>query len=826
MAGVLDGLRVLDLSWGIAGPITAMLLADHGAAVTRVERPGADPFDGFSGYRVWHRGKRSAELDLREPTDLEVFRALVAAADVLVESFSPGTAARLGISYAELAELNPRLVHCSITGYGPDGEDADRPGYDGLVAARTGQLWEHRGVTGGTISRLSGSEPMMAGIEPPDQECWVGAPRTGPLFSGVPWPSIATAYNATLAVNTALRARERTGRGQHVQTSLLQGVLANTIGPWQRVERPDSPTFQSWVIDPRAPKGFYQGSDGRWLHHWVPLPAFILGTAAAADSAGTDWQASAPRDAVLRIGVDPDDMIILQHYDSELREAVASLPSTVWESTAAQVGVPVQPVRSPEEALLDPALLADGCVVEVADPELGPLRQVGSVVRLSACPTVTPGPAPTRGQHTAEVRAEAAAPISPTLNSPGSVTPPDTGPGDPPLAGVRVLDLGLAVAGPFGTQLLSDLGADVIKVNTRHDGYWFASHIAMCCNRGKRSIALDLKTPGGMAVLHRLVAEADIVQHNMRYPAAVRLGIDHESLKEIKPDLIYCHTRGFEHGERDSRPGNDQTGAALAGTEWLDGGTDQGGRPLWSVCSAGDTGNGYLSAIGMVQALYHRDRTGEGQFVDTSILYAQLLNASFTWSTPDGSRTADRPGLDAMQLGWNALYGLYRTGEGWLCLAAPTEEHWTELARATGTGLAGDPRFGSATDRRANDAQLRVALEEVFAQRTAAEWLKILDAAGVPCETTSPDSVTRLFDGPELRERGWLAGYHHPVMGDMEVFGLLADLGATPGRVAGPPPLVGQHTHELLAEVGYGPAEIADLLAAQAAFDQAGAPRP
>src|SRR4051812_1131894 len=335
MTGVLDGLRVLDLSWGIAGPMAAMLLADHGAAVTRVEHPDGDPFAGFSGYRVWHRGKRSAVLDLREPADREVFLALVDRADVLVESCSPGAAERLGLT--GLTERNPRLVHCSITGYGDGAEDADRPAYDALVAARTGQLWEHRGVTGGTIARLSGGEPMMAGVEPPDQECWVGAPRTGPLFSGVPWPSITTAYNATLGINAALRARERTGRGQRVHTSLLQGALSNTIGPWQRVERPDAPTFQSWVIDPRAPKGFYRGSDGRWLHHWVPLPAFILGTAAGAG--GRDWQASAPKDAVLRIGVDPQDMIILQHYDAELRQAVGSLPPTEWERTAAEVGV-------------------------------------------------------------------------------------------------------------------------------------------------------------------------------------------------------------------------------------------------------------------------------------------------------------------------------------------------------------------------------------------------------------------------------------------------------------------------------------------------------
>jgi len=829
MTGVLDGVRVIDLSGGIAGPVATMLLADHGAEVTKIEPPEGDPFRSLSGYRVWGRGKRSAVLDLKNSEDAKAFRALVCTADVLVESFSPGTMRRLGVSYDDLRTANPRLVYCSITGYGSSGEHAARPAYDALVAARTGQLWEHRGVVGGTISLISGGEGMMPGLEPPDQDCWVGAARKGPLFSGVPWPSMATAYNATLAISAALRARERTGRGQYVHTSLLQGVLANTIAPWQRIEKHETPALQSWVIDPRAPKGFFRAADGRWTHHWVPLPGFILGTAAAAAAKSkgnttrtTDWEVSAPKDATMRIGIDPQDMVILQHYNSLLAEAVAGLSSDEWTRVAGEVGVPVQPVRSPEEALLDPAFLADGCVVEVDDPEVGTIRQVGSVYRLSACPTAAPGPRPALGQHSAEVRAEAAsAGASPVVKVP----PPGAPEG--PLAGIRVLDLGLAVAGPFGTQLLADLGADVIKVNTNYDGYWFANHIAMCCNRGKRSIALNLKDPAALDVVHRLVATADVVQHNMRYDAAVRLHVDYESLKKIKSDLIYCHTRGFEHGVRDTLPGNDQTGAALAGTEWLDGGLDHGGRPLWSMASAGDTGNGYLSAIGMVQALYHRDRTGEGQFVDTSILYAHLLNASMTWSTPDGAITADRPSLDAMQYGWSALYGLYRTSEGWLCLAALTDNHWTDLCEIVGRPeLVEDGRFASNASRQRHDRDLRTELEAVFAQRSAVEWFKILDAARVPCEVTSPDFVHGLFDDPEWRDKGWVTSYQHGVVGRMDVFGLLFDLEETPGRIAGPPPVVGEHTHEVLAEVGYTADQVAELLATKAAFDTTGAPRP
>ena len=165
-AGILHGLKVLDLSWGIAGPMTGMLLADHGAQVTRIEPPDGDAFAELSGSRVWLRGKRRATLDLKNPSDRDVFKALARQADVVIESFAPGVAAALGIDHDTLLADNPRLVHCSITGYGETGRHSERPAYDALVAARTGQQFENRGILGTTIGRLSGTE-VMPGYEAP-----------------------------------------------------------------------------------------------------------------------------------------------------------------------------------------------------------------------------------------------------------------------------------------------------------------------------------------------------------------------------------------------------------------------------------------------------------------------------------------------------------------------------------------------------------------------------------------------------------------------------------------------------------------------------------
>jgi crotonobetainyl-CoA:carnitine CoA-transferase CaiB-like acyl-CoA transferase len=514
-----------------------------------------------------------------------------------------------------------------------------------------------------------------------------------------------------------------------------------------------------------------------------------------------------------------EDMIIMHTFNDMLADSVSQYPAEQWTRLAGEVGVPVQTVRSPEEALLDPLLVADGCVVEVDDPELGPLRQVGRIIEFDHHPFDVPEGAHARGVDTDAVRAEADALIAAGIKAADSA--PNAATLSHPLEGITVLDLGLAVAGPFGTQVLAELGARVIKVNTLTDQYWFSNHIAMCCNRDKESITLNLKDPEAMSVLHRLVEQADVVQHNMRYDAAERLGVDYESLRQINPKLVYCHTLGHEQGPRQEHPGNDQTGAALAGTTWLDGGLDNDGRPIWAGTSLGDTGNGFLSAIGIIQALQERDRTGTGQFVRTSILYAHMLNASMAWVSPDGTKVGERQRPDAEQYGWTALYRLYRgSDDEWICIAALNEAEWVTLTAAIGRPeLATDQRFANATVRCDHDASLAEELAAVFATRPAREWFKTLDAAGVPAEISDPDFVLRFFNDAEAKKRGLVADFHHRQVGDMTMAGLYFDLSDTPGVLQGGPLWPGQNSKQILLGLGYSEDEISKLIESKAVSD-------
>jgi len=828
MAGVLQGLKVLDLTWGIAGPMATMLLADNGAEVTKIEPPGGDPFRNQLGYKVWQRGKKSAILDLKNAAEKQAFLALASRADVLVESYAPGVTERLGIDYATLSQANPRLVYCSITGYGRDHALADRPAYDALVQARTGLMFEQRGWAEGALNHMSGLPDPFPDLEIPQD--WVqGAPRPGPLFVASHWPSLGAFFTASLGIAAALRAREQTGRGQWVETSLLQGALAGAAGVWQRAEKPDAAGFDTWILNCKSPKGHFQAKDGQWLHNWVPNPRFIL-QAASGDTLDASPDLSVQNDPD-RFGTGPEEILVMSHYQPILAEAVAKFPVKDWVEAAATAEMTMQPVRSIEESLADKAFIEDGCVTEVKDPELGTIRTVGNAFNMSRTQG-QPGHAPVKpGANTDEVKAEALKILKDARAAAGvAALTPASALRTAPLAGITVLDLGLAIAGPFGTQLLSDLGATVIKINGLFDLFWHRVHIAYMANRGKKSITLNLKDPRAMKILLELVKQADVVQHNMRYDAAERLKIDYESLKAINPTLIYCHTRGFERGARAGLPGNDQTGACLSGIQFEDGGMGRSGakgevgRPLWSFTSFGDTGNGFLSAVAICNAIYHRDRSGEGQFVDTSIINAALLNTSYAVATPKGEGF-ERPRIAGDQVGYSAGHRIYPTQTQWLCLVLVEQAHWDELFAVLGLPeLVTDARFASFEARGKNDAALAKLIGDRLAGDSAQHWFARLDAAGVPVEIVDDEFSRKLHDNADFQQRQWVVSYPHPVVGKLDQIGLLVNLSDTPGVIQGRPLLVGEHTQEILRDMGYGEDEIR-IMEEQSAIGFVGMPR-
>ena len=271
-------------------------------------------------------------------------------------------------------------------------------------------------------------------------------------------------------------------------------------------------------------------------------------------------------------------------------------------------------------------------------------------------------------------------------------------------------------------------------------------------------------------------------------------------------------TPGFESsGPRLALPGNDQMGQALAGTWYEMGAAHAGMPPSWHPSALGDFGNGVASAIAVIQALYHRRRTGLGQMVDTSIINLGLLYNSFTFVRADGSGPP-RARLDAGQYGLGALYRLYPTRDGWLCLAVTTEEEWRSLVDATGHAALTGPDFATADGRRSHDDELARILEGLLGAEPTAAWVRRFDAAGVPCEASVPDLSRDIWDDPDLRALGRVVGYPHATLGHVEQVGHLVEMAGTPGHIQGVAPLVGQHSAEILAELGYKDDDVATLI--------------
>ena len=382
-----------------------------------------------------------------------------------------------------------------------------------------------------------------------------------------------------------------------------------------------------------------------------------------------------------------------------------------------------------------------------------------------------------------------------------------------PLSGVVVLDLGQYLAGPFGPMLLADLGAEVIKVEpVRGDAMRMVGMPFVGCQRGKLDLAVDIKAPEGLEAVMRLADIADVVHHNMTKGTAVRLGVDYEALQARNPDLVHCNTYAYgAEGPLSDFGGLDPLYQAACGLEYEAGPVREGNPPLYLRFGMTDTANAMVSVVGVLAALYHQRRTGEGQDLWTSLLNGAAVFGSDVFLV-DGAPGPVRPGLDRAQTGVSPCYRLYETQQGWIQVAAFGPGQWPQLCRIV--GCPGLGRFDSPEVRIAVRAEIESALEPAFLTRTAVAWWHDLTAAGVAAEVSidTNDGEVALHDADNER-LGLVAEYPHPVLGRVRQFGTLVDFSETPTGPYGPPPLVGEHTRPIMERLGYSREEIDDLLA-------------
>ena len=752
MPGSLDGIKVVDFGQYIAGPLTGMLLADQGAEVIRVDPPGG-PLWETPANGVWNRGKRRVTLDLKAPEDLGVARRLIARADVVIENFRPGVMDRLGLGPAEMTSHSPRLVYCSLPGFATDDPRAGMPAWEGVVGAATAT---YRSRTG-----------------------------DGATYTAIPIASTFAALVAGIAITSALLSRERDGRGQRVEVPLFDamfeaiGAHGMLINGQAAGERPND--FGGGIL---------AGADGGWVQLSLAKPRFIERFVTGLN---------------LTDRFDPErlrvDSALRQALMAELPEIIATRTADDWEAFGADVDIPLIRIRDTAEWMASRHARESGSVVHLDDPEVGPMWQPNSPVRLART-SIPSAPARELDADRASILEELS---TASQTSPRAELPPER---TAALEGVRVLDLSQVLAGPMGGRTLGELGADVVKVNPPNEegaGIRMSVHrYHTDVNRAKRTILLDLKRPGAVDIVWRLIDDSDVVINNFRPGVLERLGLGYAEASRRKPGIIYVSVSAYGPGPWGGRPGYEPFGQASTGMSMRQGGD---GRPTMQPFAVNDYGTGLSAALAAVFALFHRERTGQGQEGEASLAYTGLILQSPYAQLYEGKRWDEPRGPGAR--GVSPLQRLYEASDGWFFLGGKPSQ-LADLARVDGLdgvdGLAG--------------ATLEAELERRFVAAPRAAWQRSIAAVGLGIHEVT--AVKDLMAAPWVIQHGLSVTRLHDTGEEITTVGPAARLSSTPATVGRPAATPGADGLAVLDRLGL--IDAAERLASEGAFATANHP--
>jgi crotonobetainyl-CoA:carnitine CoA-transferase CaiB-like acyl-CoA transferase len=797
MAQVFDGITVLDFTRGMPGGIATMVMSDFGAEVIKVEAPTDEKFRESSGAIQWNRGKKSVILDLKTAEGREKAQKLARLSDVVIESFRPGVTRRLGIDYANLGANHPELVYASLTGFGPEGPYANYKGYDAVVAAKTGRMM------------------MFAGQNP----------RVGPNYVVVQGVCHSAATALIRGITTALYLREKTGRGQMVETSMLKTITTYDHISWihgQMIAK-DPETHPP---DPRVgigrpnPTGYLPArtKDG----HWIQLGNIVERLfRSMMHSLELDFIYEDPRYKTAPFLAEEHVASLERMMLEKIQEKTLDEWMGLFTGEASDVAA--EPLMTSEAALDHPQILHNGHVGSVHHPGVGELRQLGPMVIMAETPGNAKGPAPEPGQHTDEVVARLERVTKPTTKGAHNPMPKTA------LEGITLLDLGTVINGPLGCALVAELGARVIRIEAL-DGDWGRQGLqGISVQRtmaGSEGVCLNLKTSEGQEIMHKLAAKADLLLHSMRPGAPERTGIGYEQLTKINPNLIYLYAGGYgSTGPYSHRPSMAPIAGAVSG-----GGVAQMGRDSFppreqqmtvdeiiavsqqlkrANDGTADHTTAMVNSVGLVLGLYARERTGKAQYVESTMIAANAYaNADdFYWHQDKlPRRLPDRDGY-----GLDALYRLYRAKSGWVFLACPFEEEWQALCKTIGRpDLLEDTRFSTRTAREKHDDALIEELTGVFSAKEPLEWEKLLADADVACVKAEDRGMYHFFnEDRHVRENGFLTQVEATRHGEFWRYTPVVGFSETEGK-AGPAPLRGEHTRPVLKELGYTDDQIRD----------------
>ena len=797
----LTGIRVVDFGHYIAGPLAGMLLADQGAEVIKVDRPGKPDYD-TPANGVFNRGKQRITLDLKNADDLAMAVKLIRSADVVIENFRPGVMQRLGLGAEEMTALNPGLVYLSLPGFASTDERAPIRAYEGIISAAIGQYTD-----------LQSRRPDLP-----------------PVYTPMPLGSTYGAIHGAIAVTLALYAREESGRGDVIEVSLVGAAMsamavimldvADKPARYGSPSQADQKALQKQPSSAGSPfSGTFRAGDGQWL--------YIIAAGHSRNSRSLVKALEVYDDLIAEGMVDvpvyenlhltnniPDSSHLSREWNLIARENIesvlASEPAQHWVDVLTAAGVPCTIQRTAQEWLHKSETEEAALTVVVDDPDYGSMRQLGVQTWLSKTPDECAIPRPSR----------------PFV---GDVEPKSNGdiaasPASPILKGIRVLDLSNVLAGPASARTLAEYGAEVIKIDPP-DPYFgprISSWFPLEVSPGKRSVILNLKDEAGRAAFMKLVETADVIVHNFRPGVAQNLGIDYDAVKRRKPDIVYLNLTAF-NGPRPgpwmNRPGFDPLLQGSTGIQMRYAG--EGNRPIlhgWASCI--DYITGYSATYGAVLALLKRRRSGVldgGDFVTTSLAQGgQLVQAPFMFACEAGCSGDEPSGQNAV--GEHALHRMYRARDGWVFLGGLAHE-MDKLRCVTGLGQVPDEDAGEF-------------LEGVIKKRDVAHWVKVFNEVGLAGHRIdSLEDIREMFlhevcdDNLDAWDDGRSISIvrftDHPAGSAVDLAPpAYVRLKNAPIQLLYACPKQGTHTREILGELGYDDGYVDDLIAQGIAKEQ------
>jgi crotonobetainyl-CoA:carnitine CoA-transferase CaiB-like acyl-CoA transferase len=767
MKTALAGTKVLEFDSHLGAAYAAMLLAEQGAHVLRVEGQGGSSWRGTPHYHVLNRSKDSIALDFAGPSSRARIAELIGSADIVVTGFVPSRLVTLGLDYESIRKINPRAIAVSLPPLGSRGPDADVDASEDLVAARGG---------------ISGSQ-------------WARSGNPVPLV--FPAASYSAGVMAATGATAALIARERDGNGQLVEASMLAGAFSLQTGGILRHDKMTS--LYHGPQDPLGPIPVYrlfEASDGKFLF--------------AACGNSTFWGKFA-------IAIERPDLVADERFENApwgipgehwqslkdiIEPIIKTRPRDEWLRILREADVPNAPVMTRQEFIDYPQTRALGMRQEIDDPALGATVQMGLPAFLGDTPGAITGPArePRDDRASAEWLRKGDAPRLRAASSANTRAP---------LAGVVVLDFASYIAGSYGPMILAQLGATVIKIESlegdsfRHFGFGFLGW-----NQGKRGLALDLTSVEGMEIVRALAQRADVVVENLRPGRMKRYGLDYDSLAAINPRIIFMSVNAFgNRGPEHNQPGFDPLLQARSGVMAAQGGHHS--HPVYLTCAICDYGAAMLSAYGGALALRAREATGRGQFCETS-----LLQSAMAFQAGEFIFYKGRPDMEdghPERRGDSPLVRAYKCrDDGWLFISIRQPKEWDALRGAI-SGLPAST-FEAAAHDSANAAQgnLAAAITAALSAMDRAPALELLKRAGVPAAAVQ--YARDLFEDPQVLANELIVELPHSHWERVWQTGALIKFSATPTTIERAGPLLGEHSNEILREfLGYDDAKLASL---------------